>query len=174
MRRRCSTLFSLVLLLAQARGRSDLCGTNISDLDYDDSNPSSNWTFSLGPTTEVPNTPNVPTYPWFPDGHIAVLPLCDGSEDWMMIWSEFENYRSIGAGQFPEEQSFLSPAEAVFGGRGDWEGFDNGGSWLMSVHRIDGHLGGNSIVFFGPQYRSKSWPIVPFEKDTCRNFQFWM
>ena len=140
MKRRCSTLLSVVLLLAaaQARGGSDLCGTNLFDVDYDDSSPSSNWTFSLGPTAEVPNTPNVPTYKWFPDGHIAVLPLCDGSEDWMMIWSEFENYRSVGAGQFPEEQSFLSPTGAVFGGRGDWEGFDNGGSWLMSVHRVDG------------------------------------
>ena len=131
---------SLVLLLAglAVRGQEDPCDTNILDLRYDDSNPSSNWTFSLGPITEVPNTPNVSTYPWFPDGHIAVLPRCDGSEDWMMFWSEFENYRSIGASQFPEDQAFLSPSEGVFGGRGDWEGFDNGGSWLMSVHRVRG------------------------------------
>ena len=74
---------SLVLLLAglAVRGQEDPCDTNILDLRYDDSNPSSNWTFSLGPITEVPNTPNVPTYPWFPEGHIAVLPRCDGSED---------------------------------------------------------------------------------------------
>ena len=142
---------ALVLLLAglAVRGQEDPCDTNILDLRYDDSNPSSNWTFSLGPITEVPNTPNVPTYPWFPDGHIAVLPRCDGSEDWMMFWSEFENYRSIGASQFPEDQAFLSPSEGVFGGRGDWEGFDNGGSWLMSVHRVGG--GGGVEVEKGEQ-----------------------
>ena len=142
--RRSTILFVLLLAgPAVVRGQEDPCSTNIFDISFDDSNPSSNWTFSIGPITVVPNKPGVPTYKWFPDGHIAVLPRCDdGSEsedeaaDWMMIWSEFENYRSVGASQFPEDQASLSPPEAVFGGRGDWEGFDNGGSWLMSVHRV--------------------------------------
>ena len=145
-------IFCSLLLLFGVRGQDDPCSTSIFDVSFDDSNPSSNWTFSLGPITEVPNTPGVPTYKWFPDGHIAVLPRCeddDGSdeeEDWMMFWSEFENYRSFGKGQFPEDQAALSPSGSVFGGRGDWEGFDNGGSWLMSVHRVGGE--GQLIGFY--------------------------
>ena len=103
---RITSLLSLFLLFGvRVRGQDDpcACGTSIFDVSFDDSNPSSNWTFSLGPITEVPNTPGVPTYKWFPDGHIAVLPRCeeDGSdeeEDWMMFWSEFE--RSFSAESF--------------------------------------------------------------------------
>ena len=118
---------------------AELCAATIFERDFDDSNPSNDWSFFLGPIFEVPNTPSVPVYPWFPDGHIAVLAACDASPNWIMFWSEFENYRSIGTSQFPEDQATLQPSGPVFGGRGNWDGYDNGGSWLMSVHRTSGN-----------------------------------
>ena len=139
MSRLAGVLTISLLLLGIARGQDELCQTNIFELDYDDSSPSSDWTFSVGSISTVPNTADIPTYTWQPDGHFSVLPLCDGSDDWMMYWTEWENYRTVGTTQFPEDQLLRSPSESVFGDHGNWEGFDNGGSWLMSVHRVDGN-----------------------------------
>jgi hypothetical protein len=102
------------------------------------------WTVELGEPTTISNSAQVPIYGWFPDGHISVLPLGGGPGAWMMFWAEFESYRTIGMSQYPEEQRTLRPDTPVIGKRGDWEGWDNGGSWLMSVHR----LSGNELIGF--------------------------
>jgi hypothetical protein len=81
----------------------------------------------------VPNTPHVPIYRWFPDGHIAVL--SDGPARWLMFWAEFETYRTTGSSSFPEDQTLLEPSTPVMGGR-KLEGWDNGGAWLVSVFRL--------------------------------------
>lgn len=98
--------------------------------------PAVNWDFSLGESAIVPNHAEVPIYYWYPDGHIAVLPEDDGQ--WVMYWSEAFNYRTIGPTQFPEDQHTLDPGDMIFGDRGNWEGYDNGGKWLMSVFRMSG------------------------------------
>jgi hypothetical protein len=99
--------------------------------------PSKNWTFTLGDITIIPNKLNVPTYPWFPDGHITIVKddNADPNSRYIMFWSEWENYRSVGPTPFPEDQLRLDPKTPIFGGRGDWEGYNNGGSWLNSVYR---------------------------------------
>jgi len=83
----------------------------------------------------VMNPVNYPHFAYFPDGHISVLPDEDG---YIMFWAEFESHRSIGTSQFVEDQTSLEPANAVFGRRGNFDTYDNGGSWLMSVFRIEG------------------------------------
>jgi hypothetical protein len=97
---------------------------------------SSQWAVDLGTAVVVENKAGVPIYPWYPDGHISVLPESDGS--YLMFWAEFENYRTIGTSPFPEDHLKMEPQEPVFGGRGNWDGYNNGGSWLMSVFRREG------------------------------------
>ena len=108
---------------------------NTKSLEKDSTQASQDWTFELGEYTVVPNKANVPTYPWYPDGHISVL---FDQGNYVMFWANFENYRTVGAKPFPEDHSTLSPQYAIFGGRFDRDAFNNGGSWLMSVYRIDG------------------------------------
>jgi hypothetical protein len=83
----------------------------------------------------------VPTYPWFPDGHISVLKTQDGAQ-WMMFWPEWMSYRTVGASPHPEDQNSLSPTNSIIGNRTapNTCGWDNGGSWLMSVHRVGTQL----------------------------------
>lgn len=95
--------------------------------------PATTWGVDIKEREIIPNNPKVPIYPWYPDGHISVLP--DGFGSYMMYWAEYENYRTIGDTQRPEDHYTLEPATPIFGERGDWDDFDNGGSWLMSVHR---------------------------------------
>jgi hypothetical protein len=95
------------------------------------------FTYSLGTKDVLENKANVPIYPWFPDGHISVLAE-PHSDQYIMYWSEFDNYRTFGDFPFPEFQYTLSPEEPVFGGRREGERWDNGGSWLMSVFRQEG------------------------------------
>jgi hypothetical protein len=102
--------------------------------------PSTTWSFSLGQASVVPNNINVGTYRWFPDAHIAVLKDVDdqaaNATGYIMFWSEFENYRSVGGPTpYPEDQQVLDPQQSIFGGRYDAEGYNNGGSWLNSVFR---------------------------------------
>jgi len=98
---------------------------------------SKSWTFQLGDYTVIPNHLNVPIYAWFPDGHISIIlnERADSSSQYIMFWAEFENYRSVGPTPFPEDQLRLEPETPVFGKRGDWNGYNNGGSWLKSVFR---------------------------------------
>ena len=90
--------------------------------------------YSLGTRDVLANEAQVPIYPWFPDGHIAVLAEPDNA-NYSMYWSGHESYRTFGDYPFPEFQHTLSPEEPVFGGRLDIERWDNGGSWLMSIFR---------------------------------------
>lgn len=117
---------------------------NIAAIEIDSSAMEAPWTVELGEPTIISNNAHVPIYAWFPDGHISVLPLVGGPGAWMMFWAEFETYRTVGMSQYPEDHRTMRPDEPVIGGRGDWEGWDNGGSWLMSVHR----LSGNELIGF--------------------------
>lgn len=95
------------------------------------------YNYSLGNRDVLKNEARVPIYPWFPDGHISVLPETDGGKN-IMYWSGHENYRTSGDFPFPEVQYTLSPEKSIFGGRRGIERWDNGGSWLMSVFRQEG------------------------------------
>ena len=99
------------------------------------SNIFSQWQVELSNSVDVLNPIGYPHFAYFPDGHISVLP--DGDE-YIMFWAEFESHRSIGSSQFVEDQISLSPENAVFGRRGNFDTYDNGGSWMMSVFRQDG------------------------------------
>ncbi|MFH6768820.1 T9SS type A sorting domain-containing protein [Gaetbulibacter aquiaggeris] len=90
------------------------------------------WQVELTAAEDVANPVNYPHIAYYPDGHISVLP--DGNE-YIMFWAEFESHRSVGSTQFVEDQIALQPNNAVFGRRGNFDTYDNGGSWLMSVFR---------------------------------------
>ena len=91
------------------------------------------WSAVLSPADRVQNKIGYPLFSWYPDGHISVVP---DEEGYIMFWAEFESHRSVGRSQFVEDQEELSPRSAVFGGRGNFNSWDNGGSWLMSVFRV--------------------------------------
>src|SRR5689334_9731548 len=74
------------------------------------------WTVKVGAASVLSTAASVPTYPYLPDGHLSVLP--DGNGGWMLFWSEYVNYRSIGSSPFPETHH-LDPGSPVFGGRRD-------------------------------------------------------
>ena len=105
-----------------------------------------NWDIQLGQKTYV-DINHLPLSAWIPDGHISVLPEADGT--YVMYWSEFSNSRTIGETPYPEDQKTLDPADFIFGGRvgneGPSNGYNDGGSWLMSVHR---HNGDTLIGFY--------------------------
>jgi len=86
----------------------------------------------LSNSEDVANPVGYPHMQWYPDGHISVLP--NGNE-YIMFWAEFESHRSVGTTQFVDGQYALQPSTAVFGSRGNFNTYDNGGSWLMSVLR---------------------------------------
>ena len=50
-------------------------------------------------------------------------------------------------------------------------GKKKGGAAKMKA--LSAEQGGNSIGFFRPKKLPQYRPEVPFEKDTCINFQFW-
>jgi hypothetical protein len=134
---------------------------------------SQDWEFELGEYTVVANHAQIPTYPWHPDGHISVL---KNQEEYIMFWANFENYRTIGATPFPEDHLSLSPRDAVFGGRFDRDAFNNGGSWLMSVHRIEGD---NLIGFYHAEdhWYPRQWDYAWKSIGVARSFdkgKIWM
>jgi len=96
----------------------------------------------LSDPVNIGNPVNYPHFAYYPDGHISVLPDDVG---YIMFWAEFESHRSTGTSQFVEDQKILEPANSVFGSRGNFNTFDNGGSWIMSVFREQGD---NFIGFF--------------------------
>ncbi len=92
------------------------------------------WTWTLGDPSVVPNVAGVPTYQWIPDGHFSMVQLANG--DWAAFWSEWENYRTVGASPYLEDQKTLSPGRKINGGRGaDGNPWDNNGLWIMSVFK---------------------------------------
>jgi hypothetical protein len=104
------------------------------------------WSTFLGKKSYV--TINyLPDYNYIPDGHLSVLPDSDGQ--YKMYWSEYRNSRTTGNTQFPESQRTLQPDTSIFGGRmgneGPSNGVNDGGSWLMSVHR---HSGDTLVGFY--------------------------
>ncbi|MDF1548700.1 MAG: T9SS type A sorting domain-containing protein [Bacteroidales bacterium] len=89
----------------------------------------------LSEPENVNNPVNYPHFAYYPDGHISVIP---DDLEYIMFWAEFESHRSIGKSQFVEDQITLDPTNAVFGSRCNYNTYDNGGSWLMSVFREQG------------------------------------
>ncbi|KAI9032340.1 hypothetical protein DFJ74DRAFT_654135 [Hyaloraphidium curvatum] len=113
------------------------------------SNPASNnWYFQLGSYFVVPNRAQVPVYPWIPDGHLPVLP--DGKGNWMLYWSMYTNFRTLGSSPYPEDHVVKEPATSVFGGRFSLGLYYSGGMWLMSVYRMTGN---NLIGFYHAEDR---------------------
>lgn len=85
---------------------------------------------SLGPAQPVAAPePNVPIFPWFPDGHIAMLPL---DKQHVMYWASSSSYRAVGPGVAGMK---LDPPTPVLEA-GPAGSFDNGGAWLYSVFCI--------------------------------------
>lgn len=97
------------------------------------------WSVHLGKKTYV-SIGHLHDYNYIPDGHLSVLP--DSGGQYVMYWPEYRNSRTIGDTPFPESQRTLQPKETVFGGRmgndGPSNGVNDGGAWLMSVHRYKG------------------------------------
>ena len=73
----------------------------------------------------------VPVSPWFPDGHITILKNEDALQ---MYWAGSSSYRTVGKSV---ESMKLNPTKPVLS-KGKQTSFDNGGAWLMSVHRFSG------------------------------------
>ena len=92
---------------------------------------------TLGTPTQVLNYGGVPIFQWFPDGHISMVREIE-TDQYAMYWAGHKSYRSLGQYQFPEFQLTLAPADEILGGKTDVDAWDNGGSWLMSVFRVDG------------------------------------
>jgi hypothetical protein len=94
---------------------------------------------SIGEGLVVPDTqPNgVPMYPWFPDGHLTVIP--DG-DSYQMYWPGWNSYKTVGT----DPMNMSDPGGAVLSA-GASGSYDNGGAWLMSVFRESGN---NMIGFF--------------------------
>ncbi len=91
------------------------------------------FSIALGNPELIQNTAGVPIYPWFPDGHISVIPKGDNLE---MYWAGSPSYRTEG----PAVDNMLSPALPVITRGEGKEAFDNGGAWLMSVSPVsDAH-----------------------------------
>lgn len=105
--------------------------------------PSQDWTFTVGGMSVVPNTASVPIYPWFPDGHITVLPDLAGG--YLMFWAEVESYRTVGPSVLPAAHTHRDPVDQLFHGRVETSDYDNGGIWLHSVFRRSGK---NLLGFF--------------------------
>jgi hypothetical protein len=108
--------------------------------------PSQTWDFALSDSNVVPNTAGVPIYPWFPDGHITVLP--DLSGNFLMFWAEVESYRTLGPSVLPETHTARSSEQQLFHGRVETSAYDNGGIWLHSVFRKSGK---NLVGFFAAE-----------------------
>ena len=106
------------------------------------------WSVELSSATKVNNSVGYPLYKWYPDGHISVI---QDEEGYIMFWAEFQNYRSTGKTQFVEDQTKFDPTSSVFGRRGNFDSWDNGGSWLMSVFRENG------VNFVGFYHAEDHW-----------------
>jgi hypothetical protein len=92
-----------------------------------------NFTIQLGPTSLVPNAnPSIPTYPYFPDGHVTFMPDNATNNVYQMYWAGGTSYRSLGTNVSLEA---LNPGTALIGAGLSATDFDNGGAWLMSVCR---------------------------------------
>ena len=112
--------------------------------------------FLLGPPEIVPNThPGIPTYPYFPDGHI---PFLDEGSVHQMYWAGNGSHRTLGS----DVMSMGPPGPAVIGA-GPPGSFDNAGAWLYSVYRV---FGDTLIGFYHAEDRE-------FHCDTSSHFVAW-
>ena len=94
----------------------------------------SEFTMEVGTTNLIPNaSPGIPVYPWFPDGHITMLPEGD---TFQMYWAGSSSYRSTGP-SISSQQRNPTTGSALSAGASTND-FDNGGAWPMSVFRQEG------------------------------------
>ncbi len=108
-----------------------------------------NFTIEVAATNLISNaSPGIPVYPWFPDGHISMLP--DGNS-FQMYWAGSSSYRSIGP-SISSQQRNPTTGSALSKGPSTND-FDNGGAWLMSVFRQSGN---NLIGFYHGE--DHNWP----------------
>ena len=129
----------------------------------------SNFTIDLGTPSLIPNASGgIPIYPWFPDGHITMLP--DG-DTFQMYWAGSTSYRSVGP-TIDSQTRNPSTGYALTAGPSNSD-FDNGGAWLMSVFRHDGdHLIGfyhGEDHYWPPDYSNPgniAWKSIAFCEST--------
>ncbi|KAI9005600.1 hypothetical protein DFJ74DRAFT_773874 [Hyaloraphidium curvatum] len=95
--------------------------------------PSYNWNAGLEGWLDVPNNAGIEDYHVFPDSHISAVQSVSG--DWIVFWSNCQNWRSRGPTPMLEAQNRVEPNRWFYGGRTGAPGVANGGRWLMSVHR---------------------------------------
>ena len=88
------------------------------------------------------------TAPWpgyWPDGKISFLPKVDGT-GWECYWAEGDSYRTEGYSTYLEEHIANNNWHLIIGKDVDKvEGCNDGGSWMMSVHRLKS---GKLVGFF--------------------------
>ncbi|KAI9031401.1 hypothetical protein DFJ74DRAFT_432088 [Hyaloraphidium curvatum] len=91
----------------------------------------------VGSRVVINNPCNLPTWPWLPDGHLTVMRSPgDAADKFIIYWSEWENYRTVGDLPWPETHAGPNPGAIVWGGRNGILGrHDSGGAWLQGVVR---------------------------------------
>jgi hypothetical protein len=110
-----------------------------------------NFTIELGPATLVPDaTPGIPVYSYVPDGHISYLPDAAGSTNYQMYWAGSTSYRSRGLTLLSQAKN---PSSGILAAGSSASDFDNGGAWIVSVHRKDAQ---NLIGFYHAE--DQVWP----------------
>lgn len=110
-----------------------------------------NFTITLGTTSVVPNTsPGIPVYPYVPDGHISYLPDAVGGTNYQMYWAGSTSYRSAGSSLLTQN---INPAVGILAPGSSTSDFDNGGAWIVAVHRLDAR---NLIGFYHAE--DQNWP----------------
>jgi hypothetical protein len=72
---------------------------------------------------------------------------------WIQFWSEAANYRTVSTkSALFEDADKADPEKMVFGGAYNGPGFDNGGKWLMAIHRHPVKAGANLVGFYQDNY----------------------
>lgn len=77
---------------------------------------------------------------FWPDGKLSVV-QDQGNGDFALYWAEKYSIRTEGSTPFPENHiGQVRPENRVFGiGFNEMEGFTDGGSWFIGVHRLTGN-----------------------------------
>jgi hypothetical protein len=88
----------------------------------------------------------------------------DGPDGYITFWSECENYRTISTNRWLDSPGWQVPytpwPQIYFGGRRDYRGFDNGGKWMMAVHRHP--TDGNPNHFIGFYHAEDGYVSLTF------------
>jgi hypothetical protein len=113
------------------------CDTNNDD-------GATNWRdFSISEATIISQT-GIDLQGYFPDGKISII-KDEATEKYIAFWAEFISFRTEANTPYLEDHiSQVKLENRVFGkGFDEQEGFNDGGSWFIGVHRLsDGRLAG--------------------------------